>query len=439
MSSIPTFQASIRLLTDRPAGHTLNRRQVLSPDRQWAIFDGRNGDPQIASTQTISRIHLPTGSIETLYETPTQSAFGPGVGAAACHPHENRVVFIHGVNNCNSERPYGAARRFGAIWDQASSRIGALEQRVLQRHPRLGELSGGTHAHSWSPDGNRVSFTYNDALTPDMPRTVGFSSLRLAPPAWGASAVSDQAENFIGQSASFLVCRPPTRYGILQALEECWVGNDRIAFLGTVWRSPQSDERIQEIFLAHLPSDTELRELIAEGSRSESAEQDFHSRWESMVRITRLTQLTDRKYPGIQGPRHWLVADPQRGCIFSLWRDDRGLPQVIEVDLVSGACTPLTDLEYGVAESFSYDPITERIAVVSHGSIHILSLLDKSMHRIEEVEFTDAMGRQIKEPCWHGGYVGAPHPIDANSWLINRYVQRPEGSFLQILLCTRIG
>ncbi|XZE42953.1 DUF3748 domain-containing protein [Pirellulaceae bacterium SH467] len=439
MSSIPTIKASIRLLTHRPAGHTLNRRQVLSLDRQWAIFDGRNDDPQIASTQSISRIHLPTGSIETLYETETQSEFGPGVGAAAYHPRENQAVFIHGVRNCNPERPYGIARRFGAIWNHASSRIVPLEQRVVRRHPRLGELSGGTHAHSWSPDGRRVSFTYNDALTPDMPRTVGFSSLRLAPPPWDASSIEAEAENFPGQCASLLVCRPPTRHGILQALEECWVGNDRIAFLGTVLRSPRSEERIQEIFLAQLPSDTELGKLLKESNQSESAKQDFHSQWESMVQITRLTQLDHRKFPGIQGPRHWLVADLPRGRIFSLWRDDRGMPQIIEVDLESGASTPLTDLEFGVSESFSYDPLTEQVAMVSNGSIHVFRRSDKSMHRIEEEDYNDSKGREIAEPRWHGGYVGAPHPIDAENWLINRYVQLPEGAFLQILHCTRKG
>ncbi|XZE37171.1 DUF3748 domain-containing protein [Pirellulaceae bacterium SH501] len=435
MPSVPTIAATLRLLTDQSTGHTLNRRQILSANRDWVIFDGRNDDTHIASTQAISRVHLQTGAIEPIYQTESVSEFGPGVGAAACHPTENRVVFIHGLNNCDASNPYGITRRFGAVWSEDLQTIASLEQRVVHRSPRLGELSGGTHAHSWSPDGQRVSFTYNDALFPEMPRTVGFSCLRLPPPTWDPAEKCDTRESFAGMAASFLLCRPPTKEGLLQALEECWIDNDRIAFLGTIARTPHSDERIQEIFVAQLPSDSAIRDLMRASNGSPNGDHALLSQWESMVTIKRLTHLSDRSHPGIQGPRHWLIADSKRNSIFSLWRDDRGFPQIIEVNLISGSCQQLTDMEAGVTEAFSYDPSTEQIAFISNNQIYVLGLPNKKLHRILTTDFLDSQGNKIAEPRWHGGYVGAPHPSDANNWLINRYVHRPEGAFLQILHC----
>lgn len=436
MSSVQNVAATIRLLTDRPAGHTLNRRQILTANRPWVVFDGRNEDTHLASTRAISRVHLPTGEIETIYETKSTSAFGPGVGAAAYHPSEDRVVFLHGLRNCNAEHPYGVARRFGAIWNGSTQSIVSLEQRVVHRSPRLGELSGGTHAHSWSPDGHRVSFTYNDALAPEMPRTVGFSCLRVLPPDWDPADRWNADESFAGIAASFLLCRPPTKDGILQALEECWIDNDRIAFLGTIARSPNSDERFQEIFLAQLPPDSVIRDLIHRPDASPSTGQAALSRWESVVAIKRLTDLSDRSHPGIQGPRHWLIADAKRGSLFSLWRNDAGFPQIIEVNLQSGVCHPLTDMEFGVTEPFSYNSSTGQIAFVSNSQIYVLQIFNNQLHRFVETDFLDSHGNTISEPRWQGGYVGAPHPIDAKNWLINRYVQRPEGAFLQILHCS---
>lgn len=436
MPSVSTIAATLRMLTDRPEGHTLNRRQVLSANQAWVVFDGRNDDTHIASTQAISRVHLQTGAIEPIYRTANVSEFGPGVGAAACHPTEDRVVFIHGLNSCDAANPYGVARRFGALWRADSRSIVSLEQRVVHRLPRLGELSGGTHAHSWSPDGQRVSFTYNDALSPEMPRTVGFSCLTVPPPDRELSGGLDSRECFAGIAASFLLCRPPTKGGLLQALEECWIDNDRMAFLGTIERSPGSDERIQEIFVAKLPSDSAIRDLMKSSNASPNGDQASLSQWESMVTIKRLTHLADRSHPGIQGPRHWLIADSKRNSVFSLWRDDGGFPQIIEVNLISGSCQQLTDMETGVTEAFSYNRSACQIAFVSNSQIYVLNLQNKKLHRLKESGFLDSQGNNISEPRWQGGYVGAPHPIDANNWLINRYVQRSEGSFLQILHCS---
>ena len=106
-----------RQITFDNYGHTLNHRQVLSPDGQWVAYDSRNEDSHIAQTDTVEMVHIDSGEIVRLYQTPTQSLFGPGVGAVAFHPHERRVVFLHGLENNSIDCKYSAARRFGALVD----------------------------------------------------------------------------------------------------------------------------------------------------------------------------------------------------------------------------------------------------------------------------------------------------------------------------------
>jgi len=433
--------ASVRLLTFRAGGHTLNRRQALSPKRDWAVFDTRNDDTLIGQTHSVERIALKTGKIETVYETVGQTAFGPGVGAVAYHPILDRVAFIHGLLNCDATRPYGMARRFGTIVDleQPNSMFPA-EGRIVDSEPPLGILSGGTHAHSWSPSGKRISFTYNDARNVNMPRTVGFTTTEVLSPFKERNVASklgstyNASENFSGQYASFLVLVPGTAtmlasgesIVIHQALEECWVDDRRLAFLGTI--ETESSQRIQEIFTASLPSDDALAVAIK-------------NRSPGMVppgliieQITNTPQITKTyaSSPRISGPRHWLTADRSGAWIYTLATDRNGIVQLARVASSGGSIELLTDLTESVEGQMSCSPSGEEVGFVCGGKIHVWSSVTREVDCWLDAQWIDSDGALIAPPALDSGYVGALHFVDSTTIIANRYIRIDDSPYLQI-------
>ena len=86
-----------RQLTFGKYGHTLNRRQSISPDGKWIVYDTRNEDSHIDRTHAIEMVSHDSGEISRLYETNQHTNEGPGVGSAAFHTNLNQHVFIPGL------------------------------------------------------------------------------------------------------------------------------------------------------------------------------------------------------------------------------------------------------------------------------------------------------------------------------------------------------
>ena len=436
-----SLSAVATCLTLEERGHTLNRRQVLSPDGSWVVFDTRNDDAQIGITTSIERLHLGTGRIEPVYKIEHATQYGPGVGAAAYHPRDDKILFIHGLKNCCLESPYGIARRFGALWDTnispAEFRIGASlvdGNGSVPSFVPLGILSGGTHAHSWSPNGQRISFTYDDALRPSMPRTVGFMTsdptvCQIVAESFNAVKPTcfSPAETFEGRFASFLLLEPDPNLGIRKAVEECWVGNHSIAFLGSILS--KRGEEVVEVFIADLPSDLEIADSLKSGSRNRFGQ------LLSGIEFRRVTFLENRPFPGVQGPRHWLVASPDGRSLYFLLRDLNGIVQLAEIGIDSGDLRILTALEHGVEGQISIDPVGNRIAMFSGGVIHVYDLVTEAMVAWKETQWkrtaeSEPTGDSLP---YEGSYVGAVHFAGARELLVNRYLRSETGTFLQIL------
>jgi hypothetical protein len=411
--------ASVRLLTFRSGGHTLNRRQALSPKRDWAVFDTRNDDTLIGQTHSVERVALKTGKIETIYETVGQTAFGPGVGAVAYHPTLDRVLFIHGVLNCDASRPYGMARRFGAIVDVEDPKsMFPAEGRIVDSEPPLGILSGGTHAHSWSPSGKRISFTYNDARNVNMARTV--SKL-------GNSY--DKSENFGGRFASFLVLIPGTSTKLVngqsvviqQALEECWLDEHRLAFLGTV--ESDGGQPIQEIFVATIPSDVLLEAALKSGSKG------------MVPPGVTLERITKGSFTGprVSGPRHWLTANPSGAWIYTLAKDQHGIVQLARVASTGGSLELLTQLTESIEGQMSCSPSGDEVGFICRGKVHVWSRSTRSVDCWEDSQWIDSDGKVASPPILDSGYVGAIHFVDCDTIIANRYIRIDDSPYLQIV------
>jgi hypothetical protein len=384
----------------------------------------------------VERVALKTGKIETIYETVGQTAFGPGVGAVAYHPTLDRVLFIHGVLNCDASLPYGMARRFGSIVDVADPKsMFPAEGRIVDSEPPLGILSGGTHAHSWSPSGKRISFTYNDARDASMARTVGFTTTEVLSPfrEWDTANKLgdsyDKSENFGGRFASFLVLIPGASTKLVngqvvviqQALEECWLDEYRLAFLGTV--ETVGGQPIQEIFVATIPSDVWLEDAVK-------------SRSKGMVPpgVT-LERITNSSFTGprLSGPRHWLTANPSGAWIYTLAMDQHGIVQLARVAATGGSLELLTQLTESIEGQMSCSPSGDEVGFICRGEIHVWSSATREVDCWHDSRWIDCDGVRITPPILDSGYVGAIHFVDCDTIIANRYIRIDDSPYLQIV------
>jgi hypothetical protein len=397
-----------RVLTTSPGGHLIHHRQAFSPDGRYVYFDLRNDETRLAESTGIGRVELATGREEILYRTPTTSEFGPGCGAVTCNPRTGALAFIHGLSNASTEQPYAASRRFGGTLVEGA--LVHLDARDLTDPFTPGSLHGGTHAFHWSPDGKRISFTYNDAMidarpAPDDLRTVGVMQtgkpVRLADP--------DTPTEFSGTCFAVLAVpvTPHPKPGsdqILRAFDEGWVDATRFAFQGIV-RTAEG-ENITEVFLATLPDDLE-----------------------NEITIKRLTHSTERRFPGIDGPRHWLNASPDGALVAFLARDDDGIVQLHTVSAGGGEIRLLTHFAESIDTPFNWSP-DGRFLACSTGE------------RIELVDATTGKARALTSlsPAGQHPRYGVVFSPDGKLLAYNRLLPHADGGeWLQICLVSVPG
>lgn len=382
------IRAILRQRTDGNYGHFLNHRQALSHCGQFLYYDTRNADPDIIKTTRIESLDLIDDTTRVIYDTQSRSDYGPGVGAVVCHPLRSSVLFIHGLTNCDQDRPYAVTRRFGA-WAsfdprKPAMRISALENRNVRSEPTWGTLSGGTHAHSFSPDGRWVSFTYNDARLPDR-RTVGFSLVDR----WESTDRQTMPEpktcfedNFegIGWSALAMIPEDP----IASAREECWISNQRdpqaplkLAMIVRLASSVTDPKRIDEIYVAEFP-DCALRWPSMLRGPMHASEQKKVGSWAYAVptgiEIRRLTYSESAVHPGIAGPRHWLQSSNCGRWIYTMMKDTQGTVRVVRVEVSDGRWEFVSENQESITHPIAIDPEGRQLSYLVGDRLTILDL-----------------------------------------------------------------
>lgn len=416
-------------------GHTLNGHQVFSPDDKWVVYDTRNDPTHIGRTCCIEKVEIATGRIERLYTAPSQTEYGPGVGAVAWHPHDDKVIFIHGLLNCDKNRPYDFTRRFGAIWSARNpSSILAADARTVAVPLVAGALRGGTHAHSWSGDGTWISFTYNDYLIEQLEkRGTGIRDLRtvgvMAP--GGVHISADDEENFSGQYFSVVAATvteepEPGSDEIEKAFDECWVGRDgyrksdgqwqkrALAFQGHLRTT--SGDLLTEVFVADIPDDISR-------AGNEPLEGTIESRPAVPTGLVqrRLTFTNDRKFPGIQGPRYWLRTSPDGSLVYFLMKDDDGIVQVYSIPTIGGDIRQVTDLPVSIQAQFNLNAEGNRLALIAGNSVWVTDVETGKSTRL--TPFREEADAPVNGALWnHRG----------DKIVYNRYVASESGRFLQI-------
>lgn len=371
-----------RALTSDAGGHVLTNVNVWSPDGRRIVYDVRTGD-RFDGTR-IETVEVSTGRIKTLYE----SRNGACCGVATFSPVGDRVVFIVGPEHPTADWSYGFTRRRGLVVEAASPGGGRPLDAMNYAPPFApGALRGGSHVHVFSPDGQWVSFTYEDEVlarldvSSEAPRhEPNQRNVGVAVPSGPVIVARSHPRNNDGDWFSVLVTRTvaeprPGSDEISRAYEEGWIGVDgyeradgsrqkrALAFLGLV--TAPSGARHAEVFVADLPD-----KLTRPGTEPLGGTETFRPAPPRGVSQRRLTFTSERRYPGVvASPRHWLRSSPDGSLVAFLMKDDGGVVQFWTVSPRGGAPLQLTRNPSDIGSAFTWSPDGRWLAHVYDGSV----------------------------------------------------------------------
>jgi len=424
-----------RQLTFDTGGHLLNSTQCYSKDDSWIAYDCRNLETPIPANSEIRIVNTRSKTIKILYQTRHQSAYGPGVGAAAFSPVENNIIFIHGLRNCDKTNPYSFSRRTGVcVSIDTPGKIEFLDARNIIPPFTPGALRGGTHAYSWSGDGQWISFTYNDFIIEQASKKdSSLSDLRVVAVmnTIHPVAVPDTSneENNNGSMFSVVVTKVTDhpKWGsdeIDKAFDEGWIGSHgyqkkdgswqhgAIAFQGNV-KDVQGKTK-SEVFVADLPDNITQ---VLPGCPLEGTETTRPCP-PAGVQQRRITFLDK----GIQGPRYWLRSTADGKWIGFLAADKKEIIQIFLVSPNGGNYRQLTFNHQSVEGPFNFSPDGRRVAYIADSSVFITLLDNGRSQRVTPKSTRN--GRPIGAVIWSN---------NGKKLAYNRYLKEKSGkNYLQI-------
>ncbi len=339
-------------VTRGPGGRIVTNIGAWSPDSQWIVYDTRSDAAgEKFDGSRIEMVNVRSGEVRVLYE----SRNGAHCGVVTFNPRQPRVVFILGPENPTTDWQYNAYHRQGVIVDTAKPGVATnLDARDIISPFTPGALRGGSHVHVWDPAGERVSFTYEDHV---LARSgLNQRNVAVSVPGKPVRVPKTHPRNHDGEYFTALVTRTtanpkPGSDEIKKAFEEGWVGQRALAFQGHV--VTEKGETISEVFIADLPDD-----ITQPGS-------------EARITQRRLTFTAGRKFPGIQGPRHWLRSSPDGSRIAFLMKGDAGVAQLWTVSPNGDPPSQLTRNPRPIASAFTWSPSGKHIAHVMDNSVCI--------------------------------------------------------------------
>ncbi|SHO60972.1 DUF3748 domain-containing protein [Algoriphagus zhangzhouensis] len=440
MEKIPNPSAQERQLTFEEAGHFLNQRQVFSPKDEWLVFDGRNDDSKIGENGKVGLLNLESGEIVGVYSNSKQSQFGPGAGAVSYHPLKEEVVFIRGLLDSNQGSPYHITRRSAIgldLTDKQNPKSFHADARDVSVPFTAGALRGGTHAYSYSGDGDWISYTYNDEVleieslsnseVKDL-RTIGV--MIADHPVQVEDSVNKDSE-FGGTHFSVLAARvtPNPIVGsddIQKAYEECWIGTDgyinsegkrikrALAYLGDVL--DENGNLLTEIFVSDLPEDSQ----VLMGSPKLTGTVTSLPEVPNSIQQRRITFSTDQKFPGIQGPRQWLRSSPEGDRIYFYAKGDDGIVQIFFVSPIGGEPVQVTHLTKSPETMFSLSSDGDWLAFGLDNQVLVASVSSGDSFTLGSA--SDGTSELCNINWSHGG----------DRLVYNRKVASESGSYFQI-------
>lgn len=313
----------MKQVTFAPRHHQLTNTHTWTADSRWLVFDVRPSGASFTG-ETIERVNVHSGEVEVIYRAP----HGAHVGVVTVHPREDKYVFIHGPKNQDADWQYDFHHRQGVIVHKGQTHNLDAMDIVAPYTP--GALRGGSHVHVFSPDGQRVSFTYNDHVLHERDPALDLRNVGVAAPFGPVSPTGGHPRNYGGSHWCVLVSRTtptpaPGSDDINRAYEEGWVGNDRLAFIGDTLSA--RGEKVPELFIVELPK--EEQDWKRAGDAPLQGTPQTMPAPPAGVTQRRLTFTHQNRYPGlVNQPRHWVRSNPQGDTLAFLMRDDTGVVQL---------------------------------------------------------------------------------------------------------------
>ncbi|NIY48785.1 DUF3748 domain-containing protein [Cedecea colo] len=351
-------------LTCAPRHHQLTNINVWTPDGQWIAFDVRPSGASFSS-KTIERVNVASGEVEVIY----QASAGAHVGVVTVNPQApDRYVFIHGPENPDENWRYDFHHRRGVVVENGTaSNLDAMD---ITAPFTPGALRGGSHVHVWSPDGTRLSFTYNDHVMHEYDAAQDLRNVGVALPYGPVTIAKQHPREYDGSHYCVLVSRTtsspqPGSDEINRAYEEGWVGDNgyrrpdgsqqrwALAFIGDTLS--ESGIKVPELFIVDLPDD-EAAWRTAGNEPLEGTGTTLPAP-PACIQQRRLTFTHQRRFPGlVSQPRHWVRSNPDGSKLAFLMKDENGVVQVWLLSPEGGEPQRLTQVETDIQSAFNWHP-----------------------------------------------------------------------------------
>ena len=360
-------------ITFSPRHHQLTNSNVWTADSQWLAFDVRPSGASFTS-DTIERVNVQTGAVEVLY----RATDGAHVGVVTVSPDlPPRYLCIHGPEQPDESWHYDFHHRRGVIVQ--NGRAQNLDACDITPPFTPGALRGGSHVHLYSPDGTRVSFTYNDHVMHERDPKEDLRNVGIALPLRAVAPIKQHPREYSGSHFCVLVSRTtatprPGSDEINRAYEEGWIGARgyqkpdgswqrwAIAFIGDTISA--AGDKQPEVFIVDLPEALEAYAMPGD-EPLEGTESSLPAP-PAGVQQRRLT-FTTRGLA--QQPRHWLRSAPDGSAIAFLMADEQEVVQLWTVSPNGGAPRQVTRLAHSVQSAFSWHPQGAAVAFISDNQV----------------------------------------------------------------------
>lgn len=397
-----------RQITFDLRNHQLSNINVWTPDSQWLVYDLRPDGGSFTS-KTIEKIHVNTREVTQIYQANSDAH----VGVVTVSPNNPpRYAFIHGPENPDKSWQYDFHHRRGVYVKQDEwgycHNIDALS---LTPPFVAGALRGGTHVHIFSPDGQWLSFTYNDHIMHELNEAWDQRNVAVAVPV-GPVIIDNRShpreydgEYFCCQITTTTVRPSAGSDDITRAYEEGWVGKKgyrrkdggwqqrAIVFIGdTLALSPdnQAEKIVPEIFIVDLPDDPQ--KMKQQGEYPLQGTEQLLPAPPYGVKQRRLTFTHHLNNPGLAlQPRHWLRTSPDGSQIACLRQDDHNVVQLWLVSTCDGELRQVTHGDSGVQSAFSWDNTGEYITFIYQNSV--------ALCQVSTGKITKITTSSIPAPC----------------------------------------
>ncbi|MBU9835906.1 DUF3748 domain-containing protein [Rahnella aquatilis] len=393
-------------LTSDARGHQLTNINVWTPDSQWLAYDVRPHGGSFTGS-TIERVNVETAEVQVLY----QAHHGAHVGVVTVSPDlPARYAFIHGPENPDESWQYDFHHRRGVIVSEpAGEKAVTLDAMDITAPFTAGALRGGSHVHVFSPDGSRLSFTYNDHVLHERAPALDLRNVGVAVSGYPVVSPKHHPREYDGSHFSVLVsettpCPQPGSDEINRAYEEGWIGHEgylkpdgsrqrwALAFIGDTLSA--RGEKHPEVYVVDLPHhDQDYRQS---GDKPLQGTPETLPAPPSGVKQRRIT-FTEN---GIAThPRHWLRTSPDGEQIAFLMKDQNGVVQVWTVSPNGGEPVQISHTGQGVQSAFSWSPDGKSLALVCDNSVMRLDVKSGEMQRLtQRTEITPCADAVVYSP-----------------------------------------